>query len=1319
MNISSALSFANISWPVRIALCMIGGGGGAAITHAFFGAFGMRYFLCGIMGVGVLMLLYVCILRLIRRRKSASFDKSLKDQSSQSSAAFSKAEQVAKLDDLRSKFQEGVEVFRRAGKDFYSIPWYLLIGTPASGKSEAIRRSGVGFPAGVQDYLQGVGGTINMHWWFTNHAVVLDLAGRVVFGDAASGSNSEWETFLRLLKKQRPNCPINGMIVAISAKSMIEDSCEDMVKNAQKIAEQINRVQRMLDVRFPVYIMVTMCDLVTGFREFFETLRGVEEQQQILGWSNNQPIDDSFKTEMTDQYLATVVERLFRRRQIMMSDPTPQRDLSDSRLDEVDAMFSLPDRFAQLSTTLKLYLQTVFVPNDWSAKPPFLRGIYFTSSMQEGSALDVELAKALGLPLNQLPADGIWKRERSFFLRDLFLEKIFQEKGLVTRATNVLRQYRCRKVVLLAAAALSTFLLILLTVLGWRTLENRIGRERDLWRTVAEEFNRDGDNAMALIKADQDTPGVFVYQGNQVVAMPDGGRTSYAELYAEIFSLAKNQIKVPRIFRLSFKSESDFTPHRSGATRVLFENGILKPLIECSRAKMSSYQGDWSPDATAALATLVKIHVVHYRLTEKPEDAILKGADLDALFRFVLSKEDLAIYKERRSLFLGDTLQWCYNSEVDGKAWPPVWFPRSPSLASDVALSKGVNCFIAHCVDSAGNIEPQVDELKKLLADMESAYSLNQERCYTAEKSLISILSDNQDDLNSIRGFDENAMTPVLWERKRKALSSEVASADKVLNDLHTRRMSIDLCKGDNIVSNYMACLESAAAQTQQSFAKLKIPPASTVTTNTLLLVDIRSMMDKAVERIKSVPDADKISAMDNFHKLDFQFSTSIKAFAKRLSGYRLPIVLEELDELPETWEQQRKSLSDISVAPVHRALEQFCNEMVDLCDNCLHASNDVAVVKVIKRLSSTAKHGLSSIDSRSFVHDPEMSLKSWRDLPIEARNARRELRDYEADRFYRDFFVDAVISEDDYVIQYWHDLSLVALKSLVDGVEPEIERLWAELSGLARFPLSLQQTGEGNLSLKELAQARNLLDTIGMELGHLSRKGTGKTIGEGARTSKKWLNDQLDRLSNPRNGELKAWVSAAMKVVEALPDNGKIYSYKVSLVSTELHDKLIEESGIKKQNSAYVEYENYRISLDFPGAKYRLGNAALLSTVKLPGEPFTLYLYEYGEAQPQFARKSMGQEPWAILELILLQKVSRRDSDDPHKWYVPIVLKQDGNRQVVLWLQIETNTVIPTQEEWPVRLEKVKGKERKRAGNKVFTRTGMGRRVWKTSRLG
>ncbi|MFN9972321.1 MAG: type VI secretion protein IcmF/TssM N-terminal domain-containing protein, partial [Phycisphaerae bacterium] len=244
--------------------------------------------------------------------------------------------QRARLDDLRRKFDDGVQKFRAAGKDLYSLPRYLLDGPAGSGKTEARRHCNVGFPPGLQDYLQGAGGTLNMHWWFTNHAVVLDPAGRMFMesaGPDAECGGGEWGEFLKLLKRSRPNQPVNGMFLVIGADSLIRDKSEDIESKAGRIAQQLDTIQRTLDVRFPVFVIITKCDLIAGFREFFDNVTDPNLQHQLLGWSTPDQLDSPLRVELVEEHMKQVKHKLTARRLALVADSTRYAQGTGKRMD--------------------------------------------------------------------------------------------------------------------------------------------------------------------------------------------------------------------------------------------------------------------------------------------------------------------------------------------------------------------------------------------------------------------------------------------------------------------------------------------------------------------------------------------------------------------------------------------------------------------------------------------------------------------------------------------------------------------------------------------------------------------------------------------------------------------------------------------------------------------------------------------------------------------------------------------------------------------------------------------------------------------------
>lgn len=403
-------------------------------------------------------------------------------------ASVRKAEQKAQLDQLRKAFKEGTDVYKKRRKDIYSVPWYLMIGTPGSGKTEAIRHSEIGFPPGLTDPLAGVGGTINMNWWFTNYGVILDTAGKMVFPESTgAGQSQEWDEFLRLLRKHRQACPINGLFLALDVDKMIKDSGEAISKKASQVAQQLDRIQRSLDVRFPVYLLVTKSDFLTGFKEYFEGIDDPQLQNQILGWSNQAPLDDPVDPDAIEGHLRELVEVVKRRRLAVIRAPVNLDLHQNRRLDCTDAMFAFPESLERLIPRLKRYLQIIFSAGEFSAKPVFLRGIYFTSSMQQNGDLDEALAEFLGIQVTQLPPANVQETAKSYFLRDLFIEKSFKER-LVTSASNTRRMRRNRLLILSGLTALTVGALVLFALLGSREYNKHVGQELAAWQEAAKDW---------------------------------------------------------------------------------------------------------------------------------------------------------------------------------------------------------------------------------------------------------------------------------------------------------------------------------------------------------------------------------------------------------------------------------------------------------------------------------------------------------------------------------------------------------------------------------------------------------------------------------------------------------------------------------------------------------------------------------------------------------------------------------------------------------------------------------------------------------------
>jgi hypothetical protein len=691
-------AFANLATWVKVVILVL-----LATTiigvAAFFGPGVALIVAVGILILALILGLYLLLVFWVRSRKAAELRGEI--ATSAANRGVTDAAARGRLEDLRRNFAKGIEKFEAAGKDFYGLPWYVIAGEPGSGKTEAIRRSQAGFPPGLQDEFQGVGGTINMNWWFTNYAVILDTAGRLIFEEVEAGTTSEWREFLGLLKKNRPNCPVNGLLLTIPVESLIRDTPEEMERKAGKIARQLEVIQRELDVRFPVFVLLTKCDLINGFREFFDDLNDTRAQQQMLGWSNPAPLDAPFRSELLEEHLRTVTKRLNRRRLGLLADPVPV-EAGGRRIDEVDRLFEFPQSLMGLAPRLRSYLETIFIAGEWSRRPLFLRGIYFTSSMREGSELDEELAHLLQVPISDLPAGRAWEREHSYFLRDLFLDKVFREDGLVTRATNTDRLLLRRKLILFGAGVVGLIALLVSGLMGYRTLQGSVLTQHGFWARATEGWT--GKIWHPIVTPDPNGTTLFKYRGDQPVG-PALTNATQAEFHHEAFSLtqfhtalrdlAAEPLDVPWIFRPFAQTGTDPDLDRQHAQRVMFEASIVKPLLDAVRQKMTGKMPASlsKPDPrpadrvsaleARALIALVRLEIALLQRPEPRPENLPGTAFLGPMLEYVSDKPN--------DDHLADVMNWTYTTGREGRdKWPPLWASGGQSLDQNTAIRIGL-----------------------------------------------------------------------------------------------------------------------------------------------------------------------------------------------------------------------------------------------------------------------------------------------------------------------------------------------------------------------------------------------------------------------------------------------------------------------------------------------------------------------------------------------------------------------------------------------------------------------------------------------------
>lgn len=356
---------------------------------------------------------------------------------------------------------------RTGDADFkYVLPWYLLIGSSASGKSALLAESSLA--SEITDQVQVEQGA-GITWNFLPEGVVLDVAGDWSFGNGASAT-ATWRRLLLMLRRHRPDRPMDGVIVAVSAKDLIGPTALDpsaLVERATYLQQRLRQIQSDAGLRLPVYIVITHADSIDGFRELAHTLTA-EQRDEMFGWSNPYSADLQFRGEWTDVALAEMRAALdYRLQQIFAVEEWTRAH---------DAMSLLPMNLLGLQPRLKVFLARA-LRSSGNVPETFFRGIYFTgmladdpwqqqqsraafaavphasvpmrSSLPRATFIDTGYMKgshdsSRGFEWGALATTGVpemvdrWPGEtaRIVYVRDLLLRRIFPERTLAVPLAN-------------------------------------------------------------------------------------------------------------------------------------------------------------------------------------------------------------------------------------------------------------------------------------------------------------------------------------------------------------------------------------------------------------------------------------------------------------------------------------------------------------------------------------------------------------------------------------------------------------------------------------------------------------------------------------------------------------------------------------------------------------------------------------------------------------------------------------------------------------------------------------------------------------------
>lgn len=378
------------------------------------------------------------------------------------------------IKELGKHFAWSVKRLRAGISGHYKIPWFMMLGEAESGKSTALKWSDPHSEAIPFRKIQKAKRACN--WCFFEKGIVIDVAGDLVLregGASAQANIKVWRHLLRLLQKYRSKRPIDGIILTIPCTDLVfsddDRKSAGLIRISEKtelLYEKLWNAQQTLGIRLPVYLLITKCDHVEGFRSFCRSLPE-RLRNHIFGWSSPYNIETAYSETWVSEAFQNINSELFRTQFEMFTKGTES--------EESDGLFVFPANFRMIEDSVQTYADRLFKGSVYHESFIF-RGVYFCGDS--------------GLKQSRTGGKKSWGNSdviRPFFLRDLLEKKIFPEFGIARPLERVLMS-RNRRVL---GAQCVAGVIALASILGLWSAYNNLQDNKDVMKIVYKHINKD------------------------------------------------------------------------------------------------------------------------------------------------------------------------------------------------------------------------------------------------------------------------------------------------------------------------------------------------------------------------------------------------------------------------------------------------------------------------------------------------------------------------------------------------------------------------------------------------------------------------------------------------------------------------------------------------------------------------------------------------------------------------------------------------------------------------------------------------------------
>ncbi|MBI4702912.1 MAG: hypothetical protein HY794_14890 [Desulfarculus sp.] len=304
----------------------------------------------------------------------------------------------------------------------YALPWYLVVGEPESGRTTAIKRMNVHWPAG--DEPLSIQAPQQMcTYWMPRGAVIIEPEAPVM---GPQRNRTLLRELCAELAHRRPREPIDALLLIVSCRTLADGGEHEAREHARALRAYVAEVTGYLAADVPIYVVATGYDALWGFGDAFQW---TAERKDEEPWGFTLPIDlavadghDRIKIEI-EGLMARIESVCFGK--LSTEEPPPTRARAFQHLLEARALEAKLAAFFDRFTTANAFERT-----------PWVRALVLGSALpgsgQALRCLGAELAR-LGLTL---PAHSGTERPGGLPIYAMMDYVILPERDLVPLRTR-------------------------------------------------------------------------------------------------------------------------------------------------------------------------------------------------------------------------------------------------------------------------------------------------------------------------------------------------------------------------------------------------------------------------------------------------------------------------------------------------------------------------------------------------------------------------------------------------------------------------------------------------------------------------------------------------------------------------------------------------------------------------------------------------------------------------------------------------------------------------------------------------------------------